>query len=303
MTLRASAQSPLNPGQLSSNRKNLSFATQNGSISAEIWLLGPRANSNTQPKQATLSLESLNGSIRTWIDNVNGRVPVQVDARTQNGNITLHIPRSFHGYIFASAPNGDFSLSTAINAHATVLGHSHREQRYFVGDMSSVDEERWTSDELNVHSNNGRIKIGYVDENNFVNNASPRSNTYTYSTTTGGNSGGTPLRRNTFGGRGFFSNSTNTVFSGQYNVVVGNQVNINNHSINSSNHTTYDRSNANTRNNVRGTRTSTYSTPGSFNARFPNVNVNVSSDDVNEAQDVNVSLPGFSYFSRFFGLG
>ncbi|EGO03351.1 hypothetical protein SERLA73DRAFT_129631, partial [Serpula lacrymans var. lacrymans S7.3] len=54
MTLRASAQSPLNPGQLSSNRKNLSFATQNGSISAEIWLLGPRANSNTQPKQATL---------------------------------------------------------------------------------------------------------------------------------------------------------------------------------------------------------------------------------------------------------
>jgi hypothetical protein len=38
-------------------------------------------------------------------------------------------------------------------------------RRYFVGDLSMVDDSDWTGDEVRVEAKHGKIRVKYVDEN------------------------------------------------------------------------------------------------------------------------------------------
>ena len=89
-----------------------------------------------------------------------------LDAHSVNGDIRLHIPRSFHGPIFVTYHHGFTRFSDAINQHLTTFGEIDHTRRCFLGDFSQWTDtgEGWTGDELIVDVKHGNVKIHYDDD-------------------------------------------------------------------------------------------------------------------------------------------
>ncbi|KAG2358137.1 hypothetical protein BDR07DRAFT_1338043 [Suillus spraguei] len=150
------------------DRKNLSLHSKNGSIKAEMWLLGAQDaqpfDSKRSTKRTMLNISSDCGSITASVHTIHRVAPFLLTISTKNGGVTVTLPRSFHGLLLLKVRNGSASLSDTLSANCTHLSQVDLTRRYFVGDFSMVDESDWTGDELRVEARHRNIKIKYVEE-------------------------------------------------------------------------------------------------------------------------------------------
>jgi hypothetical protein len=165
MQIPLSLLPPLNAGETDQNRKNLYLRTRDGRIDADIWLIGqeeeaaPRNGSRT-----TLSLSSIDGSITAKINTVKAVAPFLLDIYARDGQVTVLLPRSFHGPLLLTTKQS-VKISDDLLRSSTTLSTVEHTRRYFVGDVPhQFFDKNWHGDELKAVSRDGRIVIRYRDE-------------------------------------------------------------------------------------------------------------------------------------------
>lgn len=155
---------PLNTGQTDQERKNLYLRTKDGSIDADIWLIGQEEATPRSGRRTTLSLSSDDGSITAKINTVKVVAPFLLDIHSRDGRVTVLLPRSFHGSLLLTTRHST-KLSDDLLQQSTMLSNVEHTRRYFVGDVSHrLFGNDWNGDELKVVSRDGRIIIRYKDE-------------------------------------------------------------------------------------------------------------------------------------------
>jgi len=164
ISIPSSMLPPLCDSKTEEDRENLSLKSKNGSVHADIWLLGPSGDTKIDPRRTTISLLSSNGSISAEVRTLNNAAPFSLTGRTSNGAIRLALPRSFEGLITVSTRNGSIHTSDEIIQNATQLGQLDATQRFFVGDFQLLGEEPWQGDQVEVEAPNGSIRVKYVDD-------------------------------------------------------------------------------------------------------------------------------------------
>jgi len=161
---------PLAEGESDSTRKNLRLLSKNGSVSTEIVLLaGDPATDDSRKnyRRTTLDIKSQNGSVTARIRTVEekGRRPIVLVAHSANGSVTVYIPRSFRGFLTIGSKNGSICFSDEVKEYLSTLSEVNSIRRCFLGDFEGWDgESEWIGDEAEVTSNNGRVRVNYVDD-------------------------------------------------------------------------------------------------------------------------------------------
>ncbi|KAG1871469.1 hypothetical protein F4604DRAFT_1530067, partial [Suillus subluteus] len=155
---------PLNVGETDKDRRNLYLRTKDGSINADIWLIGQEEAAPNNGRRTTLSLSSQDGSITAKINTVKVVAPFLLDIYARDGSVTVLLPRSFHGSLLLTTRQST-KLSDNLLQRSTILSTVERTRRYFVGDFPhQLFDNNWNGDELRVVSRDGRIVIRYRDE-------------------------------------------------------------------------------------------------------------------------------------------
>ncbi|KAG2358139.1 hypothetical protein BDR07DRAFT_1295789 [Suillus spraguei] len=178
MNIPSSLLPPLRPEESETNRKNLSLHSKNGYVKAEIWLLGAQDaqpfDSKRSTKRTILDMCSDHGSVTAWIHTIHGVAPFLLTISSKNGAVSVALPRSFNGLLLLTTRHGSVSLTDTLSANCTHLSQVDLTRRYFVGDLSAVDESDWTGDELRVEAPHGNIKIKYVEEQTTADNTNKK---------------------------------------------------------------------------------------------------------------------------------
>ncbi|KAG2151153.1 uncharacterized protein EDB93DRAFT_296409 [Suillus bovinus] len=164
MEIPPSLLPPMNTGETDQERKNLYLRTKDGSIDADIWLIGQEEAAPRNGSRTTLSLSSDDGSITAKINTVKIVASFLLDVYSRDGRVTVLLPRSFHGLLLLTTRQSA-KLSDDLLQQSTILSTVGHTRRYFVGDVSHrFDGNDWDGDELKVVSRDGRIMIRYKDE-------------------------------------------------------------------------------------------------------------------------------------------
>ncbi|OAX40556.1 hypothetical protein K503DRAFT_714257 [Rhizopogon vinicolor AM-OR11-026] len=153
---------PLSDGETERDRKNLYLRTKDGSIDADIWLIGQEEAAPKNGTRTTVSLSSNDGNITAKINTVKGVAPFLLDIYARDGRVVVLLPRSFRGSLLLTTRQS-VKLSDDILQRSTTLSTVEHTKRYFVGDVSHFGDD-WNGDELKVVSRDGRVVIRYVDE-------------------------------------------------------------------------------------------------------------------------------------------
>lgn len=176
MNIPTSLLPPLRPEESEGDRKNLSLHSTNGSVDGEIWLLGTRGarpfDSKTSTKRTILDIGSKNGSATARVHTIQGVAPFLLTISANNGSVNVTLPRSFCGFLLLTTSHGSVSLTDTLSQNCTHLSQVDLTRRYFVGDLSMVDDSDWTGDELRVEAKHGNIRIKYVEERTSADNTS-----------------------------------------------------------------------------------------------------------------------------------
>ncbi|KAG1811829.1 uncharacterized protein BJ212DRAFT_1277475, partial [Suillus subaureus] len=155
---------PLNTGETDQDRKNLYLRTRDGSIDADIWLIGQEEAAPKNGRRTTLSLSSNDGSVTAKINTVKVVAPFLLDIYARDGQVTVLLPRSFHGSLLLTSRQS-VKLSDNLLQRSITLSTVEHTRRYFVGDIPHrLFDNNWDGDELKVVSRDGRIIIRYRDE-------------------------------------------------------------------------------------------------------------------------------------------
>lgn len=171
MNIPNSLLPPLCPEESEANRKNLSLHSKNGSVSAEIWLLGDREFESKKPtKRTTLDIGSEHGSVTARVHTIHGVAPFLLTVSARNGTVNVTLPRSFNGLLLLTTRHGSVSLTDTLSENCTHLSQVDLTRRYFVGDFSTVDDSEWTGDEVRVDAEHGSIRIKYFEEHTSAGN-------------------------------------------------------------------------------------------------------------------------------------
>jgi len=103
---------------------------------------------------------------RTSNTDPGGRKPFHITATSKNGSVTLHLPRSFQGFLTLTTTNGTIIFSDQLAPHVTTFSHVSSTKRCFIGDLTSwLDrDQEWKGDEVTASSHNGKVKLQFVDE-------------------------------------------------------------------------------------------------------------------------------------------
>ncbi|KAF8997730.1 hypothetical protein BDQ17DRAFT_1411313 [Cyathus striatus] len=195
LSLPPSFLPPLPPGE---ERKNLDVKSVNGSVYLDVRVVGREGRGGGRRKGgkgARLGVRSVNGAIEVVFHETQNRPPTTLTAHTQNGQITLSLPRSFKGPVRLTTHNGRVRFSEGVRDKMMVgseergcvrgyLGWDERsesadDRREFnaVGGEGSTerrlvkfhpsledDEEEGDTDMLEVESRNGGVFMQYIDE-------------------------------------------------------------------------------------------------------------------------------------------
>ncbi|KAH9477575.1 hypothetical protein JR316_0009797 [Psilocybe cubensis] len=147
---------PLAPGETEETRKNLRLEATHGHVHADITLVGnddnPNESSSKRNKRVLMSMKSTHGGIVAKV--------------AVNGDIRLHLPRTFHGPLIVSHRHGLVRFSDAVNRNLTTFGEVDSTRRCFLGDFSRWSDagNGWPGDELVVEVRHGNVKIHYDDD-------------------------------------------------------------------------------------------------------------------------------------------
>jgi len=155
-----------------SKRKNLYVYSQNGCLNVKIRLIGLP---EVVREQATFHCESQNGSVQVYIL-PRPHQPFHLKAHTDNGSVTVYLPRDFTGPIEHLTKNGSTVFSPEIRPFLTTFSSTKGEGRSFIGDWqgsllggeegssSFISTSDWPGDHLVISSINGSLHIQYIDE-------------------------------------------------------------------------------------------------------------------------------------------
>ncbi|KIJ63806.1 hypothetical protein HYDPIDRAFT_40828 [Hydnomerulius pinastri MD-312] len=133
---------PLAFGESEANRQNLRLYTKNGHIDVDVGLVGQSSGNAFAgtPMRTSLHMSPNNETVHVRVHAVQGAGPFVLTVATA----------SF--------------LSRAALAHATPFTKIDNVKRFFVGDVSQMNQQGWNGDELRVDVGNGHIRIKYVGE-------------------------------------------------------------------------------------------------------------------------------------------
>lgn len=110
-------------------------------------------------------------SAHRWTDHSNvqhgpaSRPYFILKASSTNGDVQIHIPRSFHGPLILSVKHGSVKFSDDLSEHLTTFGEINSTRRCFVGDFSQgIGKGEWKGDEIVVDVRHGVVKMQYDDD-------------------------------------------------------------------------------------------------------------------------------------------
>ncbi|KAF7343858.1 hypothetical protein MSAN_01967100 [Mycena sanguinolenta] len=156
---------PLSEDETEATRKNVLLHTSNGSIDADVFVIG-----DVDFKQKVhMSVKTSNGAVVVRVHaSAAPRPPMHIKARSSNGSVTLHIPRSFRGPVTIRTSNGSVRFSDSISTHLTTFSEVKKTRRCFIGDYTDWTDqpEGWIGDELDLETSNGTVKLQYDVEPN-----------------------------------------------------------------------------------------------------------------------------------------
>ncbi|KAL0063884.1 hypothetical protein AAF712_009165 [Marasmius tenuissimus] len=170
--LPASFMPKLKNGRREEDRSNLSLKTKVGSIFACV-ILQHRQNSD---KRTMLEFKVTLGMIVVKVDTTPStslptpRPPFQLKAAIQSGNIVLHLPRNFNGFITINSTLPNVLLSPEIARANRWISTTGRVRKGFIGDASRLDGEvgEWKGDEVVIEGTVVGVEIGFVVESEAV---------------------------------------------------------------------------------------------------------------------------------------
>ncbi|KAF5324294.1 hypothetical protein D9619_011390 [Psilocybe cf. subviscida] len=162
---------PLLPGETEDTRKNLRLESTHGHVYADITLLerveevGDVAKSNSN-KRVQMRMKSTHGGITAKIHGPPNRSAFVLHAHAVNGDVRLHLPRTFHGPIIVTHRHGAVRFSDGLSKSLTTFGELDSTRRCFLGDFSRWSDagHGWTGDELLLDVRHGNVKIHYDDD-------------------------------------------------------------------------------------------------------------------------------------------
>ncbi|KAG1722770.1 hypothetical protein EDB19DRAFT_1954569 [Suillus lakei] len=176
MEIPTSLLPPLCPEESEADRKNLSLHSKNGYVNAEIWLLSARDDrpfdSKKPTKRTILDVGSEHGSVTAWVQTIHGAAPFLLTISAKNGAVNVTLPRAFNGLLLLTTRHGSVSLTDTLSENCTHLSQVDLTRRYFVGDLSTVDDSDWAGDELRVEAKHGKIRVKYVEEHTSADDSS-----------------------------------------------------------------------------------------------------------------------------------
>ncbi|PPQ78269.1 hypothetical protein CVT25_011728 [Psilocybe cyanescens] len=161
---------PLASGETEETRKNLRLEATHGHVHADITLIGNGDSANESSakrnKRILMNMKSTHGGITAKIHGAPDRSSFCLHAQAVNGDIRLHIPRTFHGPLIVSHRHGFVRFSEAVDRNLTTFGEVDSTRRCFLGDFSRWTDagNGWSGDELVVDVRHGNVKIHYDDD-------------------------------------------------------------------------------------------------------------------------------------------
>jgi len=159
---------PLTLGETEETRKNLRLESTHGYVNADVTLAeitNTEIHSSQKNNRVKMLMRSIHGGITAKIHGQPNRASFVLYAKSNNGEIRLHIPRNFHGPIFVTYHHGFVRFSNTISRDLITFGEVDNTRKCFLGDFSQwTDIEGWTGDELTVDVMHGNVKIHYDDD-------------------------------------------------------------------------------------------------------------------------------------------
>ncbi|KAF8198488.1 hypothetical protein BJ912DRAFT_27513 [Pholiota molesta] len=171
---------PLAPGETEAGRRNLRLESTHGHVYADVTLApagGEEVGEEREERgkvevgrrrKVLMQLKSTHGGITAKIHGPGARSAFALHAASVNGDVRLHVPRSFHGPVVVAHRHGAVRFSDAVARALTTFGEADGARRCFLGDFALWTEGAggagWAGDELTVEVRNGNVKICYDDD-------------------------------------------------------------------------------------------------------------------------------------------
>ncbi|KJA15287.1 hypothetical protein HYPSUDRAFT_172720 [Hypholoma sublateritium FD-334 SS-4] len=162
---------PLAPGETEETRKNLRLESIHGHVHADITLvddamLAGEIQPAKRNRRVLMHMKSTHGGITAKIHGPQNRSAFVLKAQAVNGDIRLHIPRTFHGPVIVLHRHGFVRFSDDVSRNLTTFGEVDSTRRCFLGDFSKWSDAGagWKGDELEVEVRHGNVKIHYDDD-------------------------------------------------------------------------------------------------------------------------------------------
>ncbi|KAG8864072.1 hypothetical protein FRB96_006945 [Tulasnella sp. 330] len=158
----SSLVSRIQPGEAG---QNLVLESKNGSVAGKVRLISDK------PSKSIIHASSHSGSVTMkFPQRFNQRFYLK--AHSQNGNVTARIPPDFQGPVTFMTKNGSLRFSDRVQQSLVHLSRSDKAGKAFIGTQGSLGfanvgeagGESWHGDELVLSSENGTIRVEYVDE-------------------------------------------------------------------------------------------------------------------------------------------
>ncbi|KAH8116222.1 hypothetical protein DFH11DRAFT_1876733 [Phellopilus nigrolimitatus] len=157
-------------GRDAGERPNLRLENKNGSIDAEVWVVGgegrEKDDEDAGKKKATMDVRVKNGFVALKMNASRAAPSFALRVAAKNGGVRVYVPRRFVGPLTTRTRNGWVQLSPALAARVTNFSEVRGTRKGFVGNYaaSGYGNGEWQGSSLDISCENGRIKLFFADE-------------------------------------------------------------------------------------------------------------------------------------------
>nr|GAT50898.1 predicted protein [Mycena chlorophos] len=170
---------PLEKYETEETRKNLWLRTKDGSVDADVWVVGGTgADTEWKGRQkAQLGVKTKDGRVSLRLHSLAPspsapRTPISLFMKTKDGSLRLSIPRTFMGPLTITRKDARYRFSPALSAVTTVFSDSRGVTRCFVGNLAHSGwadaPGAWGGDEVDIITHDGRVSVQFDDEVDII---------------------------------------------------------------------------------------------------------------------------------------
>ncbi|TDL24526.1 hypothetical protein BD410DRAFT_766998 [Rickenella mellea] len=164
-------ESVLAPIKPDTTRKNLELLTKDGSINADIWIVGDgdseqRVNEGGEkPGPVTVDVRSKDGRVKV-VMHADEKHLFQLMITAHDGRVTLALPRSFVGPLTVTTRDGKLLFEGSMANNVVTFSEVKHTHKCFVGDARAAcfGQGDWTGSIVEVDCHDGSVTVYYVDE-------------------------------------------------------------------------------------------------------------------------------------------